>query len=291
MTRKNTSVHTPPQTPAHTLTHAPTQDLYTIAMLNHTTIAQLRTLKLNGFADALQQQHEQADGLALSFDERLALLVEREVHARNDRKHARLLQRAGLKYPGASIEDASFEGVRGIDRSALVGLALSTWIERGETVTLAGATGLGKTWLACALAQYACRQGRSVLYLRVPRLAEELRILHGSGGFRRWLQQLAKTDVLVLDDWGTGAIDASTRADLLEIIDDRASQRATIITHQLPIEHWHAWLGDATVADAMLDRLMQCCRRFQLEGESRRTGQAARAAAKRSATKPMTTSA
>ena len=111
--------------------------------------------------------------------------------------------------------------------------------------------------------------------------AEELRMLHGSGGFRRWLQQLAKTDVLVLDDWGTGAIDAATRADLLEIIDDRASQRATIITHQLPIEHWHAWLGDATVADAMLDRLMQCCRRFQLEGESRRTGQAARAAAKR----------
>ncbi len=276
---------------ASTAIHAPAQDLHTLAMLNHTTIAQLRALKLNGFADALQQQHEQADGLALSFDERLALLVEREVHARNDRKHARLLQRAALKYPGASIEDASFEGVRGIDRSALVGLALSTWIERGETVTLAGATGLGKTWLACALAQYACRQGRSALYLRVPRLAEELRILHGSGGFRRWLQQLAKTDVLVLDDWGTGAIDASTRADLLEIIDDRASQRATIITHQLPIEHWHAWLGDATVADAMLDRLMQCCRRFQLEGESRRTGQAARAAARRSAAKPVATSA
>lgn len=274
MTRTNKSLPTSP-------IHTPTQDLQTIAMLNHTTITQLRALKLNGFADALQQQHEQAGGLALSFDERLALLVEREVHARNDRKHARLLQRAGLKYPGASIEDASFEGVRGIDRSALVGLALSTWIERGETVTLAGATGLGKTWLACALAQYACRQGRSALYLRVPRLAEELRILHGSGGFRRWLQQLAKTDVLVLDDWGTGAIDASTRADLLEIIDDRASQRATIITHQLPIEHWHAWLGDATVADAMLDRLMQCCRRFHLEGESRRTGQAARAAAKR----------
>ncbi len=253
-------------------------------MLNHATIAQLRALKLTGFADALQQQNEQADCLTLSFDERLALLVEREVYARNDRKRERLLQRAGLKYPGATIEDASFEGVRGIDRAALVGLALSTWIERGETVTFAGATGLGKTWLACALAQYACRQGHSALYLRVPRLAEELRILHGAGSFRRWLVQLAKTDVLVLDDWGTGAIDAATRADLLEIVDDRASQRATIITHQLPIEHWHAWLGDATMADAMLDRLMQSCRRFQLEGESRRTGQAARAAAKRSAT-------
>ena len=269
-------------------THIPLTDLNDLSMLNHTTITQLRALKLQGFADALQQQHEQADCLGLSFDERLALLVEREVYARNDRKRERLLQRAGLKYPAASIEEASFEGVRGIDRAALVALALSTWVERGETVTFAGATGLGKTWLACALAQYACRQGRSALYLRVPRLAEELRMLHGSGGFRRWLQQLAKTDVLVLDDWGTGAIDAATRADLLEIIDDRASQRATIITHQLPIEHWHAWLGDATVADAMLDRLMQCCRRFQLEGESRRTGQAARAAAKRASRQAAT---
>ena len=269
--------------------HTPLNDLNALTMLNHTTITQLRALKLQGFADALQQQHEQADCLGLSFEERLALLVEREVYARNDRKRERLLQRAGLKYPLASIEEASFEGVRGIDRAALVALALSTWVERGETVTFAGATGLGKTWLACALAQYACRQGRSALYLRVPRLAEELRMLHGSGGFRRWLQQLAKTDVLVLDDWGTGAIDAATRADLLEIIDDRASQRATIITHQLPIEHWHAWLGDATVADAMLDRLMQCCRRFQLEGESRRTGQAARAAAKRAGAKQAAT--
>lgn len=249
-------------------------------MLNNATIAQLRALKLQGFADALQQQHQQADCLGLSFDERLALLVEREVYARGDRKRTRLLQRAQLKYPSATLEDASFEGIRGIDRSALMGLALSSWIERGETICFAGATGLGKTWLACALAQYACRQGHSALYLRVPRLAEELRILHGAGSFRRWLQQLAKIDVLVLDDWGTGAIDAATRADLLEIIDDRSAQRATIITHQLPIEHWHAWLGDPTVADAILDRLMQHCRRFSLDGESRRTGRAGRAASK-----------
>jgi DNA replication protein DnaC len=150
--------------------------------------------------------------------------------------------------------------------------------ERGETVTRAGATGLGKTWLACALAQYACRQGRSALYLRVPRLAEDLRILHGAGSFRRWLQQLAKIDVLVLDDWGIGNLDAATRADLLEVIDDRVGQRATIIAHQLPIEHWHAWLGDPTVADAILDRLLQSCRRFSLDGESRRTGRTARTA-------------
>lgn len=247
-------------------------------MMNNTTVTQLRSLKLQGFADALQQQHEQAAGLDLSFDERLALLVDREVHARGDRKRTRLLQRAQLKYPTATVEDASFEGVRGIDRAALMALALSTWVERGETITFAGATGLGKTWLACALAQYACRQGRTALYLRVPRLPEELRVLHGAGTFRRWLQQLAKVDVLVLDDWGTGSIDMTTRADLLEIVDDRVGQRATILTHQLPIEHWHAWIGDATIADAMLDRLMQHCRRFNLEGESRRTRQSLRAA-------------
>lgn len=257
-------------TPMSTNQHAHTNT--DIPMLNNATLTQLRALKLLGFADALEQQQQQRDCLQLSFDERLALLVEREVYARSDRKRARLLQQAQLKYPMATLEDASFEGIRGIDRASLMGLALSTWIERGETVTFSGATGLGKTWLACALAQYACRQGRSALYLRVPRLPEELRILHGSGGFRRWLLQLAKVDVLVLDDWGIGSLDAATRADLLELIDDRAGQRATIITHQLPIEHWHAWLGDPTVADAILDRLLHQCRRFNLQGESRRTG-------------------
>lgn len=253
-------------------------------MLNNTTLAQLRALKLNGFADALQQQLDQGDSLGLSFEERLALLVDRELLSRNDRKRTRLLQRAQLKYTTATLEDATFEGVRGIDRSTLMSLALSGWIERGDTITLGGATGLGKTWLACALGQWACRQGHSVLYLRVPRLGEELRILHGSGGLRKWLVQLAKTDVLILDDWATGSIDATTRADLLELIDDRASIRATIIAHQLPIAHWHGWIGDATTADAILDRLMQNCRRFELEGESRRTGKGA-GRAKKTATR------
>lgn len=240
-------------------------------MLNHTTLAHLRALKLQGLADALEQQLAQPDIQRLSFEERLALLVDREVQARDERKRTRLLQRAALKYTTATLEDASFEGVRGMDRPTLMSLALSNWIEQGQTITFSGATGLGKTWLACALGQYACRQGHSVQYLRVPRLAEELRILHASGEFRRWLTQLAKTDVVILDDWATGSIDAATRADLLEIIDDRASVRATIITHQLPIEHWHGWIGDPTVADAILDRLLQRCRRFDLHGQSRRT--------------------
>ena len=242
-------------------------------MLDQTTLASLRTLKLFGFADALQEQAGQPEALTLGFEERLALLVDREMNARHDRKRTRLLQRAHLKYGQASVEDADFRDVRGIDRQRLRALALSSWIERGDTILFGGATGLGKTWLACALAQYACRRGHSALYLRLPRLPEELRTLHASGGFGKWLLQLARTDVLIFDDWALGNIDAMTRNDLLEIIDDRAGHRATIIAHQLPVEHWHGWIGDPTIADAILDRLLQRVHRFTLEGDSRRTGE------------------
>lgn len=135
---------------------------------------------------------------------------------------------------------------------------------------ITGPTGAGKSWLACALAQHACRRGHSALYQRVPRLGEELRIRHANGTFTRWLDILKKTDILLLDDWGMSAMDGQTRSDLLEIIDDRASQRATIITSQLPIEHWHEWIGDQTIADAMLDRLMQNHHRLTITGESMR---------------------
>ena len=239
-------------------------------MMNHQTIAQLRALKLVGFAAALEEQATRPGIQKLGFEERLALLVEREVHLREDRKRVRLLQRAKLKYSQASIEDLDARPGRGIDRAGLIGLATSGWVTRGDTVLLTGPTGVGKTWLACALAQHACRAGHTTLYLRVPRLAEELRALHASGGFARWLQALAKTDVLVLDDWGVAAVDTTMRSDLLEIIDDRAAHKATSLTTQLPIDHWHGWLGDATVADAILDRLMQRIQRIDLTGESMR---------------------
>jgi len=125
---------------------------------------------------------------------------------------------------------------------------------------------------------HPCRRGHGALYLRVPRLGEELRVLHASGSLRKWLAELARTDVLILDDWGTGSIDATTRADLLEVIDDRASQRATIISHQLPVEHWHGWIGDATIADAILDRLLPEAHRFNLDGPSRRGARCAKPA-------------
>lgn len=239
-------------------------------MMMHTTLAQLRTLKLDGLAAGLEEQLAQAGMAAMSFEERLALLIDREVHCRSDRKLARLLKQAQLKYAQAAIEDIDTRPGRGVERSAVMSLALGDWVASGHSVLITGPTGAGKSWLGCALAQYACRRGHSALYQRVPRLQEELRIRHGSGAFGKWLIQLARTDVLLLDDWGMGAIDSATRSDLLEIIDDRAANKATIITSQLPIEHWHAWIGDATIADAVLDRIMQRNHRFTLTGDSLR---------------------
>lgn len=239
-------------------------------MMMNTTLAQLRTLKLDGLVAGLEEQMAQPGMAALSFEERIALLVDREIHARNDRKLIRLLKSAHLKYGQAAIEDIDSRAGRGIDRREVMSMALGDWVTSGHSVLITGPTGAGKSWLACALAQYACRRGYSAIYQRVPRLQEELRIRHGSGAFGKWLIQLAKTDVLVLDDWGMGAIDSTTRSDLLEIIDDRAANKATIITSQLPVEHWHAWIGDATIADAILDRIMQRNHRFTLTGDSLR---------------------
>ena len=194
-------------------------------MMMNTTLAHLRTLKFDGLAAGLEDQLTQPGMAALSFEERIALLIDREVHARNDCKLLRLLKNAHLKYGQAAIEDIDNRPGRGIDRREVMSLALGDWVNAGHSILITGPTGAGKPWLGCALAQYACRRGHSAIYQRVPRLQEELRIRHGSGAFSKWLIQLAKTDVLVLDDWGMGAIDGMTRSDLLEIIDDRAGHK------------------------------------------------------------------
>ena len=225
-------------------------------MMMNNTLAQLRELKLVGMASAVEEQLSSSASTALCFEERLALMVDREVNQRGDKRRAALLKRAGLKYAQACIEDVDGRAGRGFERSAVMSLALSRWVEDGTPILLTGPTGSGKSWLACAL--------------RTPRLAEELRILHGNGGFARWLAALARTDVLVLDDWGLAALDGPTRSDLMEVIDDRAGTRSTIVTSQLPVEHWHAWIGDATVADAILDRLLSRSHRLELKGASLR---------------------
>lgn len=246
-------------------------------MLLNDTLQRLNELRLPGMAAALEEQLTSSACAGLGFEERLAMLVDREVNHRHDKRLAALLKRARLKYPQACIEDVRGSTARGLNRNAFTQLALSRWVEQGLSVSIIGPTGSGKSWLACALAQQACRRGHSALYLRVPRLAEELRILHGKGGFAAWLAALARVEVLILDDWALAPLEPAARADLMEIIDDRAGmrERATILTTQLPVDHWHAWLGDPTIADAILDRLLAKEHRISLKGDSlRRAGTA-----------------
>lgn len=257
-------------------------------MLINDTLQRLGELRLAGMAAALEEQLTNSACAGLGFEERLALLVDRELHHRHDKRLAALLKRAKLKYPQACIEDVHTGSGRGLNRNAFTQLALSRWVDQGMTISVIGPTGSGKSWLACALAQQACRRAHSALYLRVPRLAEELRILHGKGGFVAWLATLARTEVLVLDDWALAPLEPATRADLLEIIDDRAGTpgRATIVTTQLPVDHWHAWLGDPTMADAILDRLLANEHRISLKGDSLRRPATSKAAEKGGADNP-----
>jgi DNA replication protein DnaC len=239
-------------------------------MLTHPTLDQLRVLKLDGMARALEEQRLLPACQDLAFEDRLGLLVDRERSWRDGRRLERLLRAAKLKHAGACLEDISYSGGRGIDKRLVANLSGGDWIRQGQSILLTGPTGVGKTWLACALGQQACRQGFPVLYQRVPRLTETLRIAHADGSFGRLLVQLARIDVLILDDWGMTPLDQAARHDLLEVIDDRSSSKSTIITSQLPIDHWHAWLNDPTVADAILDRLVHRSHRITLKGESRR---------------------
>ena len=239
-------------------------------MLTQHTMTQLKSLKLDGMAHALEEQQIMPASQALTFEDRLSLLVEREIVWRDNRRLERLLRQAKLKQAQACMEDIDYRGSRGLDKRLMVTLAGCEWIRRSQNVLLTGPTGAGKTWLACALGNQACRQGFSAMYVRVPRLLEQLRIAHGDGSFGKLLAQLARIDVLVLDDWGLSPLQSSERHDLLEVVDDRVNTRSTIITSQLPVDHWHTWLNDPTLADAILDRLVHASHRVALKGESLR---------------------
>lgn len=239
-------------------------------MLNHRTATTLRALKLAGMAAAFEEQQCQSATQSLSFEERLGLLVDRECTYRDNKRLDRLLKIARLKHAGACLEDVDHRAGRGLDKSRMAALGSCDWIRNQHNLLITGPTGGGKTWLACAFGNQACRQGLSVIYLRVPRLFEELKVAHGDGSFGKRLAQFAKTDLLILDDLGLTPMGQSERSDLLEILDDRVNTRSTVITSQLPVDHWHAYLNDPTLADAILDRLVHGSHRIVLKGDSMR---------------------
>lgn len=239
-------------------------------MLIEQTLTLLHSLRLTGMAQALDEQRGLPDLAQLSFEERFALLLEREKAARTDRRLRRLLQLARFRV-NACVEDLNFRAKRGLDRGVILRLAGGEWIREHHVTLIVGPTGTGKTWLACALGQSACRQGYTVRYTRLPRLlGEELVRARADGSYGKLLQQLAKTDLLILDDWGLAPLGDRERRDLLEIVEERAGRRATLVTSQIPVEHWHELVGDATFGDAILDRLVHHAHRITLTGGSLR---------------------
>lgn len=240
-------------------------------MLQNQTYDLLVKLKLIGMATAFTQQLEQPDTHELSFEERLALLVDRESTFRDDRRLQRLLSLAKLRQQTACVEDIDYKHKRGIERSQLASLVNCDWIRSHQNLHITGPTGTGKSWIACALGHQACRQGLSVKYERVPRLLETLRIARGDGSYQKKLLQLSKVELLILDDFGLKPLTQNERHDLLEVVEDRHARRSTLITSQLPIARWHEYLNDdPTVADALLDRLLSGAHRMELKGESMR---------------------
>lgn len=239
-------------------------------MLHEQTLSQLRALRLDGMIAALTDPATARTSETLPFADQLATLVQREIDWRDGKRLQRLLKAAKLKFSTACIEDIRWRTGRNLDRHVVTALASCDWIRHARTVLITGATGTGKTWLACALGHQAARCGFSVLYTRTTRLLHELQTAHGDGSFSRRLAQLARIDLLLLDDLGGAPLHTDERTDLLELLDDRVGVKATLITSQLEVNAWHAWIDEPTVADAILDRLVHTAQRIELKGPSLR---------------------
>jgi DNA replication protein DnaC len=247
-------------------------------MLTTPTLDKLHDLNLMGMARAFQEQLERADYQGLTFEDRLGFIVDTEVQDRENRRLQRYLKGARLR-DNACIEDLDFHAPRGLDRARILELAEARWVQAHQSVLVVGATGVGKTFVACALAQAAIRHGHTALYLRFPRMVDELAVARVDGRLARLLTSWARVEVLLLDDFAMQPLTNQQAADLLEVIEDRAQRRSTIVTSQLPVKQWHEALGDATIADAILDRLVHNAHRIELRGESLRRPQASATAA------------
>lgn len=239
-------------------------------MLTEPTMDKLRGLRLEALAAAWAEQQKTPEIQKLSFDERLGLLVDAECLHRENKRLGRLLKDAKLRIAGACVEDIDYPPRRELEKTTIRQLATCRWVEEHQTIAITGMTGTGKTYVACALAQQACRKGYRVLYRRATRLNDELALARADGSYAVLLARFARADVLVLDDWGLAPPKDLERRDLLEIMEDRSGSRATIITSQLPTAKWHDHVGDPTVADAFCDRLLNNAHRIVLKGPSRR---------------------
>lgn len=238
-------------------------------MLNEQSLEKLYAMKLNGMAEAFAEQLQQPNMAELSFEERFGLLVDRQWIWKEDRRMKRLLKNAKLKI-NACIEDIDYKSPRGIDKSVILRLASCDWIKNAQNIIIIGPTGAGKTYLACALANRTCRSGYSSFYTRAPRLFQELAIARADGSYAKVMNKLAKTKVLLIDDLGLAPMTDPERRDLLEVIEDRQGLSSTIVASQLPLENWHDNIGDPTIADAILDRIVHNAHRINLKGDSMR---------------------
>lgn len=233
-------------------------------------IEKLRSLRLLGMAESYIRQTDDVNSDSLPFHVRFGQCLDAEEHSREQRRLARSLKQAKLKHSGACIENLNYAAQRGLDKSFVMSLAECQWVKRNQHIILTGSTGGGKTYLACALGHQAIRHGYKVLYKRLPRFLEELEVAHVDGSLPKLRIRLTKFDVLILDDWAVNPISARNRRDLFEIIEDKSGEGSIIITSQLPVNKWHEWIGEPTVADAILDRLVHRSHKINLQGESMR---------------------
>ncbi|MBB4233474.1 IS21-like element helper ATPase IstB [Rhizobium esperanzae] len=238
-------------------------------MLTNPTIDMLRDLGLSGMASAYQELDTQPEVRHLEHGEWLALLLERETTARRQKRFEARARAANLRHD-AQLENIDFRATRGLDRNLFLKLAGCDWIRQRHSILMIGPAGVGKSWLSCALGHKACREDFSVAYHRLPRLFATLALARGDGRYPKVLKALARTDLLILDDWGPEKLNDEQRRDLLEIVEDRYEKRSTIVTSQVPVEHWYDMIGNPTIADAVLDRLVHNAYRFELSGESMR---------------------